>query len=269
MTDSPTTDSSTTDGSVTDGSATGRAVLVTGASRGIGAALAQAFAAAGDRVAVHYRAEQAAADSVLASLDGDGHIRVQADLVDPEAVRRMVDEAAGHLGGLDILVNNAGIYEQHLITEVSYQDWQQAWQRTLAVNLTGAVNAAWCAVQHMIPRGGGRIINVTSRGAYRGEPRHPAYGASKAALNSFGQSMARLLAPHGIAVASVAPGYVETDMTSAELATPQGDVIRGQSPFDRVARPEEIAAAVLYLASPAAEWASGAILDLNGASYLR
>jgi NAD(P)-dependent dehydrogenase (short-subunit alcohol dehydrogenase family) len=248
---------------------TGRAILVTGASRGIGRAIAQAFAARGDRVAIHYNAASAAAESVRDELPGGGHAVVQADLTDPAAVRRMVDDAAGLLGGLDVLVNNAGIYEQHLITEVSYEEWQAAWQQTLGVNLLGAVNATWCAVRHMIPRGGGRIINVTSRGAYRGEPRHPAYGASKAGLNAFGQSMARHLAPHGIAVASVAPGYVETDMTTQELASPRGDVIKGQSPFDRVARPEEIAAAVLYLSSAEAEWASGAVLDLNGASYLR
>lgn len=248
---------------------TGRAILVTGASRGIGRAIAQAFAAHGDRVAIHYNAASAAAEAVRARLPGTGHAVVGADLTDPAAVRRMVDDAAEQLDGLDVLVNNAGIYEQHLITEVSYEQWQAAWQQTLGVNLVGAVNATWCAVRHMIPRGGGRIINVTSRGAYRGEPRHPAYGASKAGLNAFGQSMARYLAPHGIAVASVAPGYVATDMTTDELASPRGDVIRGQSPFDRVARPGEIAAAVLYLSSAEAEWASGAVLDLNGASYLR
>jgi NAD(P)-dependent dehydrogenase (short-subunit alcohol dehydrogenase family) len=243
--------------------------LVTGASRGIGRAIAEAFAAQGDRVAVHYHAASAAAAAVRAGLPGSGHAVVQADLTDPAAVRRMVDDAAGRLGGLDVLVNNAGIYQPHLITDVSYEEWQSAWADALGVNLVGAVNATWCAVRHMIPRGGGRIINVTSRGAYRGEPRHPAYGASKAGLNAFGQSMARHLAPHGIAVASVAPGYVATDMTTQELASPQGDVIRGQSPFNRVARPDEIAAAVLYLASAGAEWASGAVLDLNGASYLR
>jgi 3-oxoacyl-[acyl-carrier protein] reductase len=248
---------------------TARAILVTGGSRGIGAAIAEAFAAQGDRVAVHYRAEVKAAEAVRDRLPGGGHLVVQADLGDAGAVRRMVDEAAAGLGGLDVLVNNAGVYEPHSITEDSYEHWQSAWQNTLGVNLFGAVNAAFCAVQHMVPRGGGRIVNVTSRGAYRGEPRHPAYGASKAALNSFGQSMARALAPHGIAVASVAPGYVSTDMTTVELASPRGDVIRGQSPFNRVAEPSEIAAAVLYLASPEAEWASGAVLDLNGASYLR
>jgi 3-oxoacyl-[acyl-carrier protein] reductase len=127
----------------------------------------------------------------------------------------------------------------------------------------------WCAVQHMIRGGGGRIVNVSSRGAFRGEPGQPAYGASKAGMNAFGQSLAVALAPHGIAVATVAPGFVETDMAAAHLKPPRGEEIKAQSPFHRIARPEEVAAAVLYLASAAAEWASGAILDLNGASYLR
>jgi len=245
-----------------------RAVLVTGASRGIGRAVAQAFAAQGDRVAVHHRDSAALAEEVVAGLPGRGHTIARADLADAEAVRRMVDAAARDLGGLDVLVNNAGIYLWHPITEVSYEQWQEAWRETLAVNLTGAANATWCAVQYM-KQTGGRIINVTSRGAFRGEPRHPAYGASKAGLNSFGQSMARALAPYGISVASVAPGYVETEMAAADLASERGDEIRRQSPFNRVGTTEEIAAAVVYLASAAAQWASGAILDLNGASYLR
>jgi len=245
-----------------------RAVLVTGASRGIGRAVAQAFARQGDRVAVHHRDSAVLAQEVVAGLPGRGHTIVRADLADAQAVRLMVEAAARDLGGLDVLVNNAGIYLWHQIAEVSYEQWQDAWRQTLAVNLTGAANATWCAVQHM-KQTGGRIINVTSRGAFRGEPRHPAYGASKAALNAFGQSMARALAPYGIAVASVAPGYVETEMAAADLSSERGDEIRAQSPFNRVATPEEIAAAVVYLASDEAEWASGAILDLNGASYLR
>jgi 3-oxoacyl-[acyl-carrier protein] reductase len=247
----------------------GRAVLVTGAGRGIGRAVAQAFAEQGDRVAVHYGRSAGPAADVLASLPGTGHVAVQADLADPAAVRRMVDEAATALGGLDVLVNNAGVYTPHPITEVSYEQWQAAWQETLAVNLTGAANVTWCAVQHMIPRGGGRVVNVSSRGAFRGEPGQPAYGASKAGLNALGQSLARALAPHGIAVTTVAPGFVATDMAADSLAGPRGDSIRGQSPFGRVATADEIAAAVLYLASAQAEWASGSILDLNGASYLR
>ena len=246
----------------------GRAVLITGASRGIGRAIATEFAAAGDRVAVHHRDSAGLADALVASLPGIGHTVVQADLADAPAVRAMVDRAAEVLGGLDILVNNAGVFTPHPITEVSYQDWQDQWQATLGVNLIGAANAMWCAVQHMKGRGG-RIINVSSRGAYRGEPQSPAYGASKAGMNALGQSLARALAPHGIAVMSVAPGFVATDMTNDHLKPPRGDEIRAQSPFGRVAEPEEIAAAVLYLASAKAEWASGAVLDLNGASYLR
>jgi 3-oxoacyl-[acyl-carrier protein] reductase len=246
-----------------------RAILVTGAGRGIGRAIAEVFAEHGDRVAIHYGQSAALAAEVLAGLPGSGHAAVQADLADPQAVRAMVDRAAEALGGLDVLVNNAGIFIPHPITGTSYEQWQAAWQATLGVNLVGAANVTWCAVQHMIARGGGRVINVSSRGAFRGEPGQPAYGASKAGLNAFGQSLARALAPHGIAVATVAPGYVETAMAARDLTGPAGDQIRAQSPFGRVAWAGEIAAAVLYLASPEAEWASGTILDLNGASYLR
>ncbi|HXL96675.1 MAG TPA: SDR family oxidoreductase [Streptosporangiaceae bacterium] len=245
-----------------------RTVLVTGASRGIGRAVAEAFAARGDRVAVHHRDSAALADSVAAGLDGSGHAVVQADLADADAVRLMVDAAHEALGGLDVLVNNAGIYVAHPITSASYADWQRAWQDTLAVNLTGAANVTWCAVQHM-RHTGGRIVNVSSRGAIRGEVEHPAYAASKGGLDSMSGSLARTLAPYGIAVATVAPGYVETEMAAEHLNSERGDEIRAQSPFNRVATPAEVAAAVVYLASAEAEWASGAIIDLNGASYLR
>jgi 3-oxoacyl-[acyl-carrier protein] reductase len=246
----------------------GRAVLITGGSRGIGRAIAVEFANSGDRVAVHHRNSAELAASLVESLPGAGHTAVQADLADAGAVREMVDQAAAALGGLDILVNNAGVFTAHPITEVSYQEWQEQWQATLGVNLVGAANVTWCAVRHMKDKGG-RIINVSSRGAFRGEPESPAYGASKAGLNAFGQSLAIALAPYGIAVSTVAPGFVETDMTNEHLKAPRGDAIRAQSPFGRVAEPREIAAAVHYLASAEAQWASGAVLDLNGASYLR
>ena len=244
---------------------------MTGGSRGIGAAIARAFAERGDRVAVHCRDAVATAEVVRDSLGGDGHIVVRADLAVPAEVRAMVDAAAAGLDGLDVLVNNAGIYLEHPVLGTSYEEWQAAWQATLGINLIGAANVTWCAVQHMTASGqrAGRIVNVGSRGAFRGEPTHPAYGASKAGLHAFGQSLAVALAPHGITVASVAPGFVATDMTAELLATAAGDAIRAQSPFGRVATVQEIAAAVVYLASPEAEWVSGAVLDLNGASYLR
>jgi 3-oxoacyl-[acyl-carrier protein] reductase len=251
---------------------TGRAVLVTGSSRGLGRAIATRFAEAGDRVAVHHRDSGPLADQLAADLPGTGHVVVRADMADPDAVRAMVDAAAGALDGLDVLVNNAGIFagvnRPHPVFGTPFDEWQATWRQTFNVNLFGAANVAWAAAQHMRDTGG-RIINVSSRGAFRGEPEQPAYGASKAAMNSMGQSLAVALAPYGIAVASVAPGFIETDMTNEHLKSERGDAIRAQSPFGRVARPDEIAAAVHWLASPEAEWASGTIIDLNGASYLR
>lgn len=248
-------------------SMTGRAVLVTGASRGIGRAVAAAFADGGDRVAIHCRDSVREAEQLRDALPGNGHVVVQADLADPDAVRAMVDTAAQALSRLDVVVNNAGVYAPHPVFDTSYAEWQHQWRHTLDTNLIGAANVIWCAVRHM--RAGGRIVNVSSRGAFRGEPQHTAYGASKAALNSLTQSLAVELGPRGIAVSAVAPGFVATDMTTEHLQGEGGEAIRAQSPFNRVARPEEIAAAVHWLASPEAEWASGTIIDLNGASYLR
>ncbi len=244
-----------------------RAVLVTGASRGIGAAVAHAFAETGDRVAVHYGARRERALRVAAALAGDGHTVVGADLADPDAVHAMVAEVVAALGGVDVLVNNAGVIEEHPITETSYAQWQRAWSNTLSVNLVGAANVTWCAVQHM--GRGGRIVNVASRGAFRGEPRQPAYGASKAGLVAFGQSLALALGPAGISVTAVAPGFTDTDMAADALAGEAGDRRRAESPLGRIATPQEIAAAVLFLASPQAELASGSVLDVNGASHLR
>jgi 3-oxoacyl-[acyl-carrier protein] reductase len=246
-----------------------RAVLVTGGSRGIGAAIARAFAERGDRVAVHYGSAGGLAERVAASLPGSGHVTVRADMASPEQVRAMVDSAAGQLGGLDVLVNNAGVYLEHSVLGSSYEEWQEAWRATLDVNLVGAANATWCAVRHMPRDGSARIVNVGSRGAFRGEPDSPAYGASKAAIAAFGESIAKSLGSTGIAVSTVAPGFVETEMARPILAGPDGPAVRAQSPFGRVASPDEVAAAVCWLATEAPEWVSGTVLDANGASYLR
>ena len=246
-----------------------KAVLITGASRGIGQATATAFAKAGARVAVHFNQQQEAAEQVKASLPGSSHIVVQADIADSVAVERMVAQTVAELGQIDVLVNNAGVYLEHPLERTSYQDWQTIWQQTLSINLMGAVNVAYCVARQMIERQRGRIINVTSRGAFRGEPTATAYGASKAGLNSFTQSLAQHLAPHNISVVAVAPGWVETDMARAVLESPDGDAIRQQSPLNRVAQPEEVAHTILFLASDSAEFLTGGIVDVNGASYLR
>ena len=246
-----------------------RRVLVTGGARGIGRAIVEAFARNGDIVAIHAGRSRAEAEALVATLPGEGHTTVYADIADPDQVRRAVDTAAADLGGLDVLVNNAGIFQPHPPLTTDYASWQQAWNQTLGVNLLGAANATFCALPHLVAAGGGAVVNVSSRGAFRGEPDCPAYGASKAALNAFGQSMALALGPQNISVASVAPGFVETEMAREILDGPGGDGVRAQSPFGRVARPEEVADAVLWLASEGARFASGTVLDVNGASYLR
>ena len=137
---------------------------MTGGSRGIRAAICQAFAQLGDAVAVHCGANRDAAKALVASLPGSGHVVAQADLRDADAVQVMVDGAAAALGGIDVLVNNAGVFVAHQIDEVTYQEWQQAWADTLGVNLVGAANVTWCAVRHMPRDGSARIVNVGSRG---------------------------------------------------------------------------------------------------------
>ncbi|MGW4586057.1 SDR family NAD(P)-dependent oxidoreductase [Amycolatopsis thermoflava] len=248
-----------------------RGVLVTGASAGLGRAIATAFAERGDRVAVHYNSNQAAAEATLAALPGDGHALVQGDI---REAQRVADAAEAALGGVDVLVNNAAVVTTtetaHPLAETTFEHWREVWRQSVEVNLLGAADVTFCVARHMIGRGArGRVVNVGSRGAFRGEPDHPAYGATKAALHSLGQSLAVHLAPHGIAVSTVAPGFIATERVADWLTGERGDALRAQSPFGRVAEPPEIAAAVVYLASAEAEWASGAILDLNGASYLR
>ncbi|MGD8857537.1 MAG: SDR family oxidoreductase [Chloroflexota bacterium] len=248
---------------------TGRVALITGSSRGIGRATAVLFAAAGARVAVHYHRNRVAAEETLSRLEGQDHMLFQANLSDPPQAESLVSAVVSEMGHIDVLVNNAGIFEAHPILDISFEDWRNAWMRTLDINLLGPANLCYWTAQHMITRGGGRIVNVSSRGAFRGEPDAPAYGASKAGLNAMSQSLAKALAPHGVFVCVVAPGFVETDMAASSLDGPEGDAIRAQSPLNRVAKAEEVARAVLFLASEGTEFMTGCIVDVNGASYLR
>jgi 3-oxoacyl-[acyl-carrier protein] reductase len=240
-----------------------RRVLVTGGSRGIGRAICEAFAAQGDRIAVH------STKGTPLDLPGGPHTCVAGDVADPSQVAAFVADAAGQLGGLDVVVNNAGVYEELDPLTATYEQWQEHWRRTVEINLLGPAWVVHCALPHLRASTCARVVNVGSRGASRGEPTAVAYGAAKAGLTAMGQSLAQALAPYGIAVGNVLPGFVETEMARHVLDGPRGDAVRGQSPANRVATPQEVAAAVLFLASEHAFWATGAVLDVNGASYLR
>jgi 3-oxoacyl-[acyl-carrier protein] reductase len=248
---------------------TGKVVLITGASRGIGRAIALRFATYGARVAIHYHRDQTAAKQTLASLPEGPHHMFQADVSHGEAVINLVNAVIQDLGRIHIVVNNAAINEWQPILRIDYTKWQDVWRRTLDTNVVGPANVMHCVAPHMVEQGGGHIINISSRGAFRGAPKSPAYAASKAALNSMSQSLAQALAPHNIFVYVIAPGFVETDMSASILASPQGEAIRQQSPLGRVGRPEEVASIVTFLASGEADFATGTIVDINGASYLR
>lgn len=239
--------------------------LVTGASGGIGAAIARALADRDLTVALHYRSDRQGAQATQRSLTGDGHRIVQADVGDPASIERLWQEAcANH--PIDVVVNNAGIFPSHPPLETGFADWTTAWQRTLATNLVGPALLSHCAARSMAERGGGRIINVSSRGAFRGEPKMPAYAASKAGLNALSQSMAKALAPKAVYVFAVAPGWVSTPRVAETIKDP---AVLADHPLGRVATPDEVAQVVTWCALDAPASLTGAILDVNGASYLR
>jgi 3-oxoacyl-[acyl-carrier protein] reductase len=245
-----------------------KVALVTGSSRGIGREIARTLAKNGARVAVHYHRDIESARHTLSSLEGGGHALFAADVADAGSSRDLIVRVVEEMGTLDVLINNAAIFEAHPILEVDYEAWQSAWSNTIATNLIGPANLTFLAAKHML-ESGGRVVNVSSRGAFRGEPDTPAYGASKAGMNAMSQSMAQALAPYGVFFYVVAPGFVETDMATRVLDGPEGEAVRAQSPLGRVATPEEIARTVAFLASDAPDYMTGAIVDVNGASYLR
>jgi len=251
--------------------------LVTGASRGIGRAIAGMLAARGVRVALHYHSNEAAAKEAREQMAGDGHLLCSADLADPAATLRLWRDVVLALGRIDVLVNNAGIFFDHPPLTTDFAAWEAAWQRTIGANLLGPANLSLLAAQAMAAQpesqdpvwGRGRIVNISSRGAFRGEPDSPAYGASKAGLNSLSQSLAKALAARAVYVYCLAPGFVETDMAAGHLAGPGGADILAQHPLGRITLPDEVARTAVFCALDAPAAMTGSIIDVNGASYLR
>lgn len=240
-------------------------VLVTGASGGIGTAIARVLSLRGVTVVLHYQSDRAGAEQALRALNGSGHTLAQADLADPAQVERLWGEVSA-AARVDAVVNNAGIFPDHPPLASDYPQWTAAWQRTLAVNLLGPAHLSFCAARTMAGQGGGRIVNVSSRAAFRGEPTAPAYAASKAGLNATSQSLAKALAHKAVYVFVVAPGWVQTARVAAAVRDP---AVLADQPLGRVASAEEVAQTVAFCALDAPASMTGAILDVNGASYLR
>jgi NAD(P)-dependent dehydrogenase (short-subunit alcohol dehydrogenase family) len=250
------------------------AALVTGGSRGIGAAIVRSLHAAGAGVAFSYLRDERSAAALVSELGSDSVFALQADVGDADALPGLVDACIARLGRLDVLVNNAGIFAENPFDGGDYASWRAGWERTFAVNLYGPANLAYLALRAMrrnVPNADGmrgRIINIVSRAAHRGELTFADYGASKAALTNLTKSIARGCAGDGIAAFAVAPGFIETDMAADALAA-SGDAIRGEIPGGRVGTPEDVARIVAFLASGAADYATGTTIDVNGASYVR
>ena len=240
-------------------------ILVTGASGGIGAAISKALAARDITVVLHYSKGRDAAEATCRSLKGEGHSIVQADLTDPRSIERLWEESSAGQR-LDAVVNNAGIFPNHAPLTTEFDEWTAAWQRTISTNLLGPAHLSHFAARAMAGQGGGRIVNISSRGAYRGEPTAPAYAASKAGLNAMSQSLAKALAPKGVYVYVVAPGWVATERVAKSINDP---AVLADQPLGRVATPDEVAEVVTFCALDAPASLTGAILDVNGASYLR
>jgi 3-oxoacyl-[acyl-carrier protein] reductase len=230
-------------------------ILITGASRGIGAAAFELFRSNGHSVVGQ---STAGSDELIA-----------ADFTDPAAPRALWTAALARLGHIDVLVNNAGIYEG-VADDASDEEWHATWARTLTINLQASADLCRLAVAHFRDRGGGRIVNVSSRAGHRGDsPDHWHYAASKAAILGMTKTIARGYAKDNILAFAVCPGFTVTEMTAEYLSSRGGEKILAEIPLGRVSTADEVAETIRWLAIDAPAASTGSIIDINGASYVR
>jgi 3-oxoacyl-[acyl-carrier protein] reductase len=244
----------------------GRVALVTGGSGAIGGAICRALAAAGCRVVVHYGSRRESAEEVARKIVASGGeaIALGADVTQEDEVARLFARAREAFGRVDILVNNAGTLRDGLLVRMRREDWQ----RVLEVNLTGAFLCTREALRDMLRMRWGRIVNITSVVGEVGNVGQANYVAAKAGLIGFTRAVAREVASRNITVNAVAPGYVEAGLT-AELSERQREVLLAQIPLGRTARPEDIAPAVVFLASEAAAYITGQVLNVDGGMVMK
>lgn len=246
---------------------TGQVALVTGGSSGIGAAIVRTLHDAGASVFFTYLSNGESARALQRELRDRIEAR-RCDLADHDGLPKLVGACMDRFGRLDILVNNAAIFALNEFDGEDYAAWRRGWQHTFDINLFAAANLAWLAMHRMRSQGGGRIINIVSRAAHRGELRFADYGASKAALVNLTKSIARSCAKDNIVAMAVAPGFIETEMAASELLERRAE-IESEIPLGRVGSAEDVAHVVAFLASPKATYANGATIDVNGGSYVR
>ena len=240
--------------------------LVTGASRGIGRTTAMRMAEAGARVAVNYNRSEAEANDVVREIGDDRAFAVRANVADPNDVKSMIDAVVDRCGRIDILVNNAATFDMNRFEDDDYEAWQQGWKQTFDLNVFGAVNAAYLAMHSMRRNGGGKIINVSSRAAFRGETEFADYAASKAALVNLTRSIARACAKDNIVASCVTPGFILTEMAKPQLDAHYEEIVN-QIPLRRVGSVDDVASVILFLASPMADYLNGVTIDVNGGSW--
>jgi 3-oxoacyl-[acyl-carrier protein] reductase len=246
---------------------TGKVALITGGSRGIGAETARSIAAAGGHVIINYRRSEDEANALVQEIGGNA-IAICADVADPAALETMIDDVVAAFEKIDVLVNNAAVFEYNPFDGDDYAAWQKGWRRTFDLNVFAAANAAWLAMRAMRRSGGGKIINVASRAAFRGEIEFADYGASKAALVNLTRSIARACARDNIVASCVAPGFIETEMAKPELEKNREEILR-QIPLGRVGSTADVANVILFLASPMADYLNGVTIDINGGSWFQ
>lgn len=245
---------------------TGKVALVTGASRGIGREAAVRMAEAGARVVVNYNRSAREAAEVVEAIGAKKALAVQADVARPDDVQRMVAAAIDRFQRIDIVVNNAATYEENRFEGADYEAWQRGWRKTFELNVFGAANVAFLAMRSMRANGGGKIINVASRAAFRGETEFADYGASKAALVNLTRSIARACAKDNVIASCVAPGFIDTEMARPVIEK-ERDAILAQVPLRRIGTVDDVAAVILFLASPMADYLNGTTIDVNGGSW--
>jgi 3-oxoacyl-[acyl-carrier protein] reductase len=244
-------------------------VLLTGGSRGIGAAAVRTLYRDGHDVMFTYTSKAAEANALVEEL-GPRARAVRCDLSDHASLPALIDTCLSAYGRVDVLVNNAGIFEENPFFENDYDAWRRGWERTFAINLFGTADLTYLALQQMRKQGSGKIINVTSRAAHRGELANADYGASKAALVNLTKSIARSCGRYGISAVSIAPGFIETDMAAPDLDVPQRRAeLEAEVPLGYIGTAEEVGEVIAFFASERGNYANGATIDLNGGSYVR